>query len=71
LFFFPGQEELAVEISADASEANLVLQAIRSALGCSEKAAIPCGSRTLIFEVFIKALIFEVFSKTHKSKVFW
>jgi hypothetical protein len=40
LFFFPGQEELAVEISADDSEANLVLQAIRSALGCSEKAAI-------------------------------
>ena len=38
--FFPGQEELAVEISADASEADLVLQAIRSTLGCSEKAAI-------------------------------
>ena len=38
--FLACQEELAVEISADSSEANLVLQAIRSVLGCSEKAAI-------------------------------
>jgi hypothetical protein len=34
------QEKLAVETSADSSEANSVLQAIRSALGCSEKAAV-------------------------------